>query len=115
MEWREKAACRDIHTNFFFPHIGSRKGRKESERAKKICAECPVQKECHEFAEGQHEEYGVWGGEDFSDERRKRINSAHKKNTGFRRTLYPVDPVPGNGMLNENIHNLDSDTRSEAS
>jgi WhiB family redox-sensing transcriptional regulator len=31
-------------------------------RAKEICAECPVQIECRNYALEIREQYGIWGG-----------------------------------------------------
>jgi WhiB family redox-sensing transcriptional regulator len=41
----------------------------EIQRAKAVCAACPVQIECLTFALETHQAYGIWGGCD-EDERR---------------------------------------------
>lgn len=57
--WRVRAECvkRDIPLSVFFPEVG-----KPTTRAKAICAVCPVQRECADFARRSHSDYGVWGG-----------------------------------------------------
>ena len=32
----------------------------------RLCGDCPAQASCREFAETNHETYGIWGGHDFS-------------------------------------------------
>jgi WhiB family redox-sensing transcriptional regulator len=36
---------------------------RREEKAKKVCASCPVQIECRDMARKNGEVYGVWGGE----------------------------------------------------
>ena len=53
----ESALCRQVDPDVFHPQ-----GANTSQRAKDVCAECPVIKECLDHAITQHEESGVWGG-----------------------------------------------------
>jgi WhiB family redox-sensing transcriptional regulator len=57
---RAGAACRDLEGSltgvFFSEHLH------DVIRAKKICAECPVQLPCLEGAIARREPWGVWGG-----------------------------------------------------
>ena len=55
--WMESALCRRVDPDVFHPH-----GADTSQRAKDVCAECPVIRECLDHAIAQHEESGVWGG-----------------------------------------------------
>lgn len=62
-EWREDAACKDIPKGVFFPeHITETAFNK----ALKICATCPVTKQCLDYAmkheSGERCRYGVYGG-----------------------------------------------------
>lgn len=60
-DWAADAACRGMDTNLFFPKgTVDRDARRKIEAAKKVCAECPVRRQCREVAVG--ELYGVWGG-----------------------------------------------------
>ena len=49
---------------FFPPSQPERKDERElrERRAKEICARCPVELECREYALGRREPYGIWGG-----------------------------------------------------
>lgn len=76
--WQLQAACRGPHAGVFFPP--SQFERKEDklereERAKAICAECPVQKECLEYALAIREQHGIWGG--LNEVERKQLIATH--------------------------------------
>ena len=63
--WQWRAACRGEESGTFFPP-GDPETREErilrEERAKSICARCPVRMECLEYALTVPERYGIWGG-----------------------------------------------------
>ena len=67
--WRESAACRYLETDLFFPIGKTGRAVQEIQRAKAVCASCPVQQTCLAFALDTHQGYGIWGGYD-EDERR---------------------------------------------
>ena len=67
--WRQDAACRDIDPNLFFPIGVTGDAVEQIATAKEICAGCPVQLECLDFAITSNQEFGVWGGTS-EDERR---------------------------------------------
>ena len=67
--WRESAACRHADTELFFPIGKTGLAMDEIQRAKAVCASCPVRKDCLAFALDTNQEYGIWGGYD-EDERR---------------------------------------------
>ena len=54
-EWKQKARCRGLDPELFFPQKGE-----NSREAQKVCAGCPVRRECAEY--GIYERWGVWGG-----------------------------------------------------
>ncbi|MDX3587317.1 WhiB family transcriptional regulator [Streptomyces europaeiscabiei] len=64
-DWRDASACRDINDDTFFPQPGDTRG---TEKAKAICAGCPVRRTCLETAlaeEGgrtKDNRFGVRGG-----------------------------------------------------
>lgn len=63
--WQFDAACRGEDSALFFaPSYFERREVKAAReaRAKAICARCPVQEECLEFALRVRESHGVWGG-----------------------------------------------------
>jgi WhiB family redox-sensing transcriptional regulator len=64
--WMADGLCREHHPSAFFPSDGV-----GVDRARRICAECPVQHECLEYALLYRIEHGVWGGA--SERERRRI------------------------------------------
>ncbi len=65
-EWMRRGACRNHPPDRFFPSDGV-----GVERAKEICATCPVASQCLEYALEQRIDHGVWGGA--SERQRQRI------------------------------------------
>lgn len=72
-EWRERAACRGMDTEAFFPAQGEHHLARE---ARNICAPCPVRKECLQYAIDQRIREGVFGGMTENDRRRGRRKRA---------------------------------------
>lgn len=61
-EWTPAAACRPYRTDLWFPLEHDRDGRLEiDERAAALCASCPVQTECLDYAL-RHNVEGIWAG-----------------------------------------------------
>ena len=65
-EWMARGNCRNFPPAMFFPSDGA-----GVERARAICAKCPVTSECLEYALTEHIDHGVWGG--CSERERRRI------------------------------------------
>ena len=62
--WQMRAACRDLDDSMFF-HPERERGLtrvRREQRAKQICAGCPVRARCRAHALSVREPYGVWGG-----------------------------------------------------
>lgn len=64
--WMGAGNCRNYPPAVFFPSDGV-----GVDRARKICADCPVATTCLEYALDQRIEHGVWGG--CSERERRRI------------------------------------------
>ena len=64
--WMLHARCRGAAPTEFFPSDGI-----GVEVAQRVCATCPVQSECLEYALEHRIEHGVWGGA--SERERRRI------------------------------------------
>ncbi len=64
--WMLSGLCRDREPGFFFPSDGV-----GVDRARRVCATCPVQADCLEYALRYRIEHGVWGGA--SERERRRI------------------------------------------
>lgn len=67
MEWRDRAACRDVDPELFFPIGSSGPALMQIEEAKAVCAVCPVQSPCEAFGAGETD--GVWGGRTVAERR----------------------------------------------
>jgi WhiB family redox-sensing transcriptional regulator len=65
LAWRQKAACRGVDPDIFYPVSDE-----DAEDAKAICAACPVQQACLEWALAVREKDGVWGGATERERRR---------------------------------------------
>lgn len=65
VDWTQRAACRDIDPEVFFPlgdiDTGPRTYELAWRAALTYCAQCPVLRECHERAE-RTASVGVWHG-----------------------------------------------------
>ena len=70
-DWQMQAACRGEDSAVFFHPEGERGAARviRTNRAKAVCAECPVRQACLDHALAVREPYGIWGGLS-EDERR---------------------------------------------
>lgn len=61
--WFDDAVCKD-QTELFFPLYNERPKARHKREAKAltICNQCPVIKQCRQYAR-DNLEYGIWGGE----------------------------------------------------
>ena len=57
--WKKDAACKGMDSSMFFPEQGA---NVQFKKAAKVCAKCPVYKQCMNFALVNNINYGVWGG-----------------------------------------------------
>ena len=64
--WMQSGLCRHVSPSTFFPNDGV-----GVEVARRICASCPVQSPCLEYALRERIDHGVWGGT--SERERRRI------------------------------------------
>lgn len=77
-DWRDKAACRDMDPDLFFPTT-----RGEERLALKTCSTCPVIHECARYAAelakiNDYPLQGIWGG----------INMGRENDCGNNETEY---------------------------
>lgn len=61
-DWRHDAACRDHDPELFFPVSEVGPGARQAERAKAVCAGCPVRARCLDNALDNGLDHGVFGG-----------------------------------------------------
>ncbi len=69
--WYDLAACKNLPTDIFFPIGRTGPALRQIQRAKAICQECPVARECLNYAIRTNQESGVWGCT--SEEERRHI------------------------------------------
>ncbi len=58
--WRENAACALLRAHEKAMFYGESRG--DEQKAKAVCATCPVMAECRDYAMTGVETWGVWGG-----------------------------------------------------
>lgn len=63
-EWQYDGACASLDSSMFFSPEAERGAKRTAreDRAKAICAQCPVIDRCRQHALETREPYGVWGG-----------------------------------------------------
>src|SRR5699024_5084585 len=64
--WQERALCAQTDPEAFFPEKGG-----STREAKKVCLSCEVRAECLEYALGNDERFGIWGG--LSERERRKL------------------------------------------
>lgn len=62
LSWQAEAACRLVDPDLFFPEPGEGFDQQLA-TAKQVCALCPVNAQCRDYARTGFERHGVWGGE----------------------------------------------------
>lgn len=77
-EWMAHGLCRQIAPSTFFPGDGV-----GVDQARRICATCPVQERCLEYALVERIDHGVWGGA--SERERRRILKRRRQDAAARR------------------------------
>jgi WhiB family redox-sensing transcriptional regulator len=60
--WTEQAACAEEDPELFFPVSSQGPGAAQTQRAKEVCARCPVQAQCLRWALDTDQMTGIWGG-----------------------------------------------------
>lgn len=78
--WKDRAACAGYANSIFFP--SSEATPALIEKAKEVCATCPVSAACLEYAFETNQVSGIWGGT--TEEERRSLR--RKWLTGRRRT-----------------------------
>lgn len=64
--WTQDALCAQMDPDTFFPDKGDVETKN---RAKEICARCPVADKCLEYALRANERHGIWGGQSIRTQR----------------------------------------------
>ncbi|MCH8563811.1 WhiB family transcriptional regulator [Nesterenkonia sp. YGD6] len=66
LAWQVDALCAQTDPEAFFPEKGG-----STRDAKKVCGACNVKQECLEYALGNDERFGIWGG--LSERERRKL------------------------------------------
>jgi WhiB family redox-sensing transcriptional regulator len=74
-DWRTLAACRGTDPELFFPEGVKGPALQAAARAKWICAACPVQAQCLDWAATHGAAFGIWGGRTEQERHAHRITS----------------------------------------
>ncbi len=77
--WRVDSLCRDTDPDLFFPVGTTGQALVQTERAKEVCGECPVNIKCLDYALETNQDSGIWGGT--SEEERRSIRRARLART----------------------------------
>jgi WhiB family transcriptional regulator, redox-sensing transcriptional regulator len=79
MDWRDEAACVDVDPEVFFPVGTTGPALDQIERAKAVCAGCPVIAACLAWALETNQQAGVWGG--MSEDERRSVRRNRRRRT----------------------------------
>jgi WhiB family redox-sensing transcriptional regulator len=74
-DWRDKASCRSVDPDLFFPVGTTGIALDQIESAKAVCRSCDAMDACLQFALDTNQESGVWGGT--SEEERRKLRKAY--------------------------------------
>ncbi|TDB93589.1 WhiB family transcriptional regulator [Actinomadura sp. 7K534] len=88
MDWRHRAACRDVDPELFFPIGNTGPAILQIEEAKQVCRRCDVTDACLRWALESGQDSGVWGGMGEDERRalkRRRNRSIQSSALGVRR------------------------------
>lgn len=97
--WRDQAACAGMDPDIFFPPPG-RGSKAHVEEAKKVCATCPVVRECLEYAAETADDWSISGG----------MTPAERKRAGYRKRYvqHGVEPCGTNAARKRHYRNRES-------
>ncbi len=114
--WRDRAACRAVPTEWFFPVGRNADSVEQTEAAKAVCRSCPVREFCLGFALETDQELGIWGGAT-EDERRGLRRTWLEDSRHHRSTKLPNEagsgPVPNSsGRLSATGGNIKHSERA---
>jgi WhiB family redox-sensing transcriptional regulator len=81
VSWQDKAACRGMDVLLFFGPDGEPRPEREirEAKAKEVCASCPVQAQCLDYALGNSTMHGIWGGLTVEGRARERRRGARRR------------------------------------
>ena len=75
-DWHAQAACIGEMGAMFYPPMRAEKRSAKAareQRAKAVCEQCTVRRECLDYALANNERYGIWGGLTDAERRNVRV------------------------------------------
>ena len=121
LQWYDHAACKKHPQHWWFPTI-TRSKQDDYDRARPICAVCPVKDECLAFGNTQLE--GMWGGKtpEERDGDRRRLKAAEMARWRLQpdgtklcrrcETVKPASGFPSNAKASDRLHPYCSQCRN---
>ena len=85
MDWRKTGACLAADPDLFFPVGAGAASAPEASRALSLCDNCPVKRQCLDFAIQTGETNGIWGGTT-PEERIRVLRGRNRRRPGGRTT-----------------------------
>lgn len=67
--WMTSASCAEIPADLWYPEKGA---NQHVSNVKAVCNQCPVQRQCLEYALANGENEGIWGGLTVKERRKLR-------------------------------------------
>jgi WhiB family redox-sensing transcriptional regulator len=95
VEWQADGACRSADPETFYPVSPGGASTAQIEQAKRICASCPVRRECLEFATRTSETHGIWGGTTPEERVKARRAAAARRRHAASRSFRPAATETG--------------------
>ena len=94
-DWWRSAACREMDPELFFP-VGARgPAAGEIDRAKAVCADCRVRRQCLQYALATHQLHGVWGGTSEDERQLEARRDREREQRDRRDSRRPARAEPG--------------------
>jgi WhiB family redox-sensing transcriptional regulator len=62
LAWQDKAACRDVDPDLFFPVGTEGPSLAQVAEAQAVCSLCTVSRDCLDWALSEAEQWGIWAG-----------------------------------------------------
>jgi WhiB family redox-sensing transcriptional regulator len=95
IQWQEAAICRQADPEIFFPVGSAGPAAAEAQRAKAVCAGCPVHRPCLVYALATGQEFGIWGGRDETERRLLRRQWRQSRIAASQLRATPHPPATG--------------------
>jgi WhiB family redox-sensing transcriptional regulator len=77
--WRAAGACAAVDPDLFFPSSPTGFGAAQLEQARRLCRDCPVQRQCLAEAMKMGDVEGIWAGTTQAERKRARRARARSR------------------------------------